>query len=319
MGNKPPKYEFDSEKLKSTLINFIIDHKKEIKKDFEEKDMKSCLINFRLLDNNSLDITDANKPQDYSITLYYYNINNHPINLEIYNIGGLLSKSGIIYKILIFNSFFVVALKKSKNKEEAILKVDEYLSQLEGNNINDFLSSHLKCYKNYLGIARSGYNKFVKMFSKPAIKTTLIMCLGGVGACVCFLFLGVVEMISFPILTILGMLLYLGWKNKKLQDYLVEKNSYNFEQIVQNIMEIFKEKKEKDKTKSLEDNNIFILSYDSNNKEIKDNEGATFFGYYLNLNRQKGKKLMQILNMDLILMIMKKRIYMIIIKKIFLI
>ena len=64
-------------------------------------------MDFGYLDNDLLEIRDTNGPKDYSITMYmYYDIDKIPINLEIYNIGALLIKNGIIYKILIFNSFF---------------------------------------------------------------------------------------------------------------------------------------------------------------------------------------------------------------------
>lgn len=77
-------------------------------------------MDFGYLDNDLLEIRDANGPKDYSITMYiYYDIDKIPINLEIYNIGALLSKNSIIYKILIFNSFFQKILNNSEKKEDA--------------------------------------------------------------------------------------------------------------------------------------------------------------------------------------------------------
>ena len=123
MGNsnppKTPKIHLGKKELKDLeliLNNYIKNHEEEIIKFFEEKETQSRLLDFGYLDNDLLEIRDVNGPKDYSIAMYmYYDIDQIPINLEIYNLGALLSKSGIIYKILIFNSFFAKILNKSEN------------------------------------------------------------------------------------------------------------------------------------------------------------------------------------------------------------
>jgi hypothetical protein len=45
------------------------------------------------------------QPEDYSIKMIFKDDEELPLNLELYNIGGLLSKNGILYQIIMFFSY----------------------------------------------------------------------------------------------------------------------------------------------------------------------------------------------------------------------
>ena len=164
----------------------------------------------------------------------YYDIDKIPTNLEINNTGALLSKSGIIYKISIFNSFFAIILNNSENKEDATAKFDEYLSKLENNDYNYFLSK-FKISENYSKYAKISYDKLSKMFSKKALIYCLTAAVSGNGGYILFIFSGMVGIeIASPIFVILGIFLFYFIK-KKLEDYLKEKNSENFQTIIKKL------------------------------------------------------------------------------------
>lgn len=220
MGNGPPlKYELNPDELnnlETILTKYIKSSEEEIRNFFKSSETQSPILDFGYLDNGRFVIKDPNGPKDYSITMYkYYEIDKIPINLEIRNIGALLSKNGIIYKILIFSSFWAKILNKSINKEDAKAKVDEYLSKLEDNDYNYF-ESKFKISKNYIKLVKSSYDKLYKMFSKRALIYTIITAASGIGGCILYIFTGMVGLfIAPPIITILGIIFFYFIKKKK--------------------------------------------------------------------------------------------------------
>ena len=127
------------------LKNFIEKHKEEIKKFFNEINTTSSINNYKATKQNSkMEITiQKHQPEDYSIKMIFKDDEELPLNLELYNIGGLLSKNGILYQIIMFYSYCCsINLEEEIDEKAKIIKINQYLEAIDNNKI-EFLDAVL--------------------------------------------------------------------------------------------------------------------------------------------------------------------------------
>ena len=164
------KAEKSPEQIKeliSYLKNYIDEHEEEIKKFFNENNSKSKIYMYETnIKNSSIEISkEKYKPEDYSIKMIFDN-EELPLHLELYNIGGLLSKNGILYRVIMFYSFCCsIKMEEGMNDNEKRTRINQCLKAIDNDDITFFESvSELKMNKVLFNIIRSGYNLIKSWF-----------------------------------------------------------------------------------------------------------------------------------------------------------
>ena len=254
------------------LKNFIEKHKEEIKKFFNEINTTSSINNYKAIKQNSkMEITiQKHQPEDYSIKMIFKDDEELPLNLELYNIGGLLSKNGILYQIIMFYSYCCsINLEKEIDEKAKIIKINQYLEAIDNNKI-EFLdaASNLKINKVLLNVVKNGYT-MIKSWFKACPESITETILGHTQN----LLIKTLSIILFSKITLVsGILLYtLGIiafipsviygksAQNKINEYIKEKNRINLDIILETIRSIFMDE-EKKVLEFFRNNNIFAVA-----------------------------------------------------------
>lgn len=156
MGNEPTieeaqKSQDDIEKLEGSIDKFILKREEEIRDFFGNYNgEKINLFKFNLNDEG---LTDLQKLKnlgkiEYSIIMKYdadelISKNKEPYelcNIEICNIGALLSQNGLIHRILVFYTFFLKILngKQNANRDIILKEINRALKAIINNDIGFF-------------------------------------------------------------------------------------------------------------------------------------------------------------------------------------
>ncbi len=306
MGNEPTieeaqKSQDDIEKLEGSIDKFILKREEEIRDFFGNYNgEKINLFKFNLNDEG---LTDLQKLKnlgkiEYSIIMKYdadelISKNKEPYelcNIEICNIGALLSQNGLIHRILVFYTFFLKILngKQNANRDIILKEINRALKAIINNDIGFFHTFYkMKLTNNFLYFLKSAYYKIKSWFKTPLGESLcdIFKSFTNKGlAIICSLGLALPGLISIPFLCVVGLITlitYVGFnfvnnKKKQINEYLKKKNRVNLSIILKKIYDIFVEEKYKD---FFEKNNIYIFAYDANIIWHK-NAGATFFGKY---------------------------------------
>ena len=284
------------------LKNFIEKHKEEIKKFFHEINTTSSINNYKAIKQNSqMEITiQKHQPEDYSIKMIFKDDEELPLNLELYNIGGLLSKNGILYQIIMFYSYCCsINLEKEIDEKAKIIKINQYLEAIDNNKI-EFLdaASNLKINKVLLNVVKNGYT-MIKSWFKACPESITETILGHtqnllIKTLSIFLF-SKITLVSGILLYTLGIIafipsvIYGKSAQNKINEYIKEKNRINLDIILETIRSIFMDEEEK-VLDFFRNNNIFAVAYDSNKNYYK-NEGAAFFSYNIEGMGKKARQL----------------------------
>ena len=306
MGNKtikpenPEKNPEDIKKLKQSIDNFILSKEEEIMQYFYENYNDSTKVNLFQFNTNREGLENLIKLQhfgkiEHSIVMKYdadeYIKEDNELyelcNIEIYNIGGLLSENGLIHRMLLFYTFFfkIINIKQKASREQIFDEIDSALGAIRNDDINFFKTFYkIKLTNNFLYFLKGAYYKITSMFKAP-LGESLYSFSKGIGnkalATLASIALSIPGLISAPCLIIIGIFMLIGCyfiKNKKEQinSYIKKKNIVNLSIIMNIIHQIFKNEEEEYKD-FFEKNNIYILAYDANIIWYK-NAGATFFG-----------------------------------------
>lgn len=294
------KKKEDIEKLKYSIEKFILSKEEEIMQYFYENYNESTKVNLFQFNTNREGLENLIKLENYgkiehSIVMKY-DADEHIkedkelyelCNIEIYNIGGLLSENGLIHRMLSFYTFFFKILNRNQeaSREKIFDEIDRALGAIKNDDINFFQTFYkIKLTKNFLYLLKSGYYKIISMFKAP-LGETIFSFLKGIGnkalATLVRISLSIPGLISFPCFIIIGIFSLVSYyfiKNKKEQInmYIKKKNIVNLSIIFNIINQIFTNEEEEYKD-FFEKNNIYILAYDANIIWYK-NAGAIFFG-----------------------------------------
>lgn len=244
-------------------------------------------------------IKAEHEPNDYSIVMNFdiKNDSNLPLHLELYNIGGLLSKNGILYRIIIFYSFCSKVLQGEEiNSNEKQIRITECLKAIDNDNIKYLKTlSKIEIGKQFFNLIKSGFNKVKNWFPRkyePIRESLLKYSFNAILKTIIIPFTGSVVIISGLALVIIGIIGLIKGKSiqNDINDYIKRKNLINLEIILEKIKTIFM-----DENKALDffrNNNIYSLAYDSSITYYK-NAGAAFFPYNIEGLGKKARKLIK--------------------------
>ena len=285
------------------LKEYIEINKEKIKNFFDEINTTSSINNYKaIIQNSQMEITrQKHQPRDYSIKMIFDDDEELPLNLELYNIGGLLSKNGILYQIIMFYSYCCsINLGEESDDNAKIIRINQCLKAIDNDNIK-FLSavSDLKMNKTLLNIIKNGYNLMKSWFkgaSEPIAETIFGHVQNFLIKAVSTYLLSQITLVSRLVLTVLGIIMFIpnaiygNSAQKEINEYIKKKNRINLDIILEIIRTIFMDEEEKVVLDFFRNNNIYAVAYDSN-KNYHKNEGAAFFGYNIEGMGKKARQL----------------------------
>lgn len=145
--------------LEDYLRNYIEEHEEEIRNFFDGNNSTSKIYKYKTkIQNSQMEITEEkHEPRDYSIKMIFDD-KKLPLHLELYNIGGLLSKNGILYRIIMFYSFCcTINIEEGMDEKEKKLRINQCLKAIDDDDIKFLESvSELKISK------QKEINKYIK-------------------------------------------------------------------------------------------------------------------------------------------------------------
>ena len=292
-----------TEELINYLKNYIDEHKEEIKKYFAENYNRSKIYMYETkVKNSKIEITKKkHKPEDYSIKMVFDDDEKLPLHLELYNIGGLLSKNGILYRIIMFYSFCcTIQIEEEMDENEKRIRINQCLKAIDNDDITFLESiSQLKMYKVLFNLIKSGY-KIIKSWFPGANESIVDTILGRIKS---YLLRGLsaflltnIRVVSGLVLLTLGIIvfiptvIYAKYSQKKINEYIRKKNRINLGIIIEQIRTIFMREEEVKVLDFFRNNDIYALAYDVNKNSYK-NAGAAFFAHYIGGMGQKARQL----------------------------
>ena len=287
--------------LENYLKNYIEEHEEEIKNFFDGNNSTSKIYKYNSkIQNSPIKITEEKyEPKDYSIKMIFDD-EKLPLHLELYNIGGLLSKNGILYRIIMFYSFCcTINIEEGMDEKEKAIRISQCLKAIDDDDIKFLESvSELKMNKVLFNLIKSGYN-IIRNWFPGAYESIVDTILGRIKSyllkSISSFLLTNIGIVSGLALTILGIIVFIPTAiyaksgQKKINEYIKEKNKINLDIILEKIRTIFM--KEEDKVLDFfRNNNIYAFAYDVNKNYYK-NAGAAFFALNIEGMGKKARKL----------------------------
>ena len=287
--------------LEDYLKKYIEEHEEEIKNFFDGNNSTSKIYKYKTkIQNSQMEFTEEkHEPRDYSIKMIF-DVEELPLHLELYNIGGLLSKNGILYRIIMFYSFCCsINMEEGMDEKEKKLRINQCLKAIDDNDIKFLESvSELKICKILFNLIKSGYN-IIKSWFPGAYESIVDTILGRIKSYLLktlskFLFTNIglvsgVVLLIFGIIVSIPTVFYAKSEQKEINKYIKEKNRINLDIILEKIRAIFMVE-EAEVLDFFRNNNIYALAYDINKNYFK-NAGAAFFAHNI---KGMGKKARQL-------------------------